>query len=403
MQRLTRKRMLARVGILIAGLAMTAGGWTWEEAVQAPSKQGGDTAASAQSAGGAGAAIPAAQSAIAAGQVQAYECVQVPVTYAQTHYRRECRTETVPVTRMVKEFVNETRTVTCYTALQRVVNKPVTRYVCEPTTVVQKCYRPIPVTKTVQRTLYQTYCTSEMVNKVITHLIPECVTETVPVTRMRKVVEPQTCYVTQRIPSTSYVPVVTCAHSCGHRCGGGGCGQCQGATACVRYRPVTTCTYQQVPVTRPAVRFVPETTYVQRTRTKFKPVQETVTVPQVKVNRIPYTVNQCITEVQFQSYDITVTKMLPRPITETVTVCETTMIPQTSTVTVPTVKCRPVTETVTRQTSVCVPYQVPVTVMTTQMRPVAQQTPSSPSVPATATTPGSPASSQTGSSPQGGL
>ena len=128
---------------------------------------------------------------------------------------------------MVPELVNETRTVTCYTPQQRMVNKPVTRYVCEPTTVVQKCYRPVPVTRTIQRTIYQTYCTTEMVNRVITRNIPECVTETVPVTRMHKVVEPQVCYVTQRIPSTSYVPVVTCVHSCGHRCSGG-CGQCGG-------------------------------------------------------------------------------------------------------------------------------------------------------------------------------
>ena len=159
--------------------------------------------------------------------------MQVPVTYAQTYYRQECRTETVPVTRMVPELVNETRTVTCYIPQQRVVNKPVTRYVCEPTTVVQKCYRPIPVTRTVERTIYQTYCTTEMVNKVITRMVPECVNETVPVTKMRKVIEPQLCTVTQRIPATSYVPVVTCRHSCGHRCGGGGCGQCGGATVCV--------------------------------------------------------------------------------------------------------------------------------------------------------------------------
>ena len=137
---------------------------------------------------------------------------------------------------------------------------------------------------------------------------------------------------------------------------------------------MTTCTYQQVQVTRPAVRFVPETTYVQRTRTKFKPVHETVSVPQVKVNRVPCaTVNQCVTDFQMQSYDVTVTRMVRRPVTETVTVCETTMIPHSSTVTVPVVKCRPVTDMVTRQTSVCVPYQVPVTVMTTQTRPVVQQ------------------------------
>ena len=36
MQRVTRKRTLARVGILIAGLGITAGGWSKEEANQAP-------------------------------------------------------------------------------------------------------------------------------------------------------------------------------------------------------------------------------------------------------------------------------------------------------------------------------------------------------------------------------
>ena len=87
--------------------------------------------------------------------------------------------------------------------------------------------------------------------------------------------------------------------------------QCGGATACVRYRPVTTCTYQQVQVMRPTVRFVPETCYVQRTRTKFNPVQETVTVPVKKVNRVPCgTVNQCVTDYQMQSYDVTVCKMV---------------------------------------------------------------------------------------------
>jgi hypothetical protein len=234
-----------------------------------------------------------------------------------------------------------------------------------------------------------------MVNKVITRMIPECVTDTVPVTKMHKVVEPQLTSVTQRIPSTSYVPVVTCAHTCGHRCGGGGCGACGGVTTCVSYRPVTTCTYQQVQVMRPTVRFVPETCYVQRTRTKFNPVQQTVCVPVTKVNRVPCaTVNQCVTEYQMQSYDVTVTRMVPKPITEQVTVCQTTMIPHSSTVTVPVVKCRPVTDTVTRQRSVCVPYQVPVTVMTTQVRPVAGPAPAPQSAPA---------SSQSGASPQGGL
>jgi hypothetical protein len=386
MQRLTRERMFARVEVLVAGLVMMAG-WTRAEAFQAPSNQAVAAAGSAQ-------ATSPAVAAGQAGSLQAYECVQVPVTYNQTLYRQECRTETVPVTRMVREVVNETRSVTCYTRQQEMVTKQVTRFVCEPTTVVLKSYRPVPVSRMVERPIYQTYCTTEMVNKVITRMIPECVTETVPVTKMRKVVEPQVCYVTQRIPSTSYVPVVTCVHSCGHRCGGG-CGQCGGATACVQYRPVTTCTYQQVPVTRPAVRLVPETCYVQRTRTKFNPVQETITVPVKKLNRVQCgVVNQCVTDYQMQAYDCTVTKMVARPVTETVTVCETKMIPNTSTVTVPVAKCRPVTEYVPRQVSVCVPYQVPVTVMTTQTRPVAQPAAAAQSAPA---------SSQTGASPQGSL
>ena len=369
MQRATAKRMLVGVGMLVAGLGMTAS-FTQAQAAQ-PQAQAATTAGSAQ---WTGAAVPAAQSPPSA---QAYECVQVPVTYNQTCYRTECRTETVPITRMVPECVNETRTVTCYTPQQQWVNKQITRYVCEPTTVVQKCYRPIPVTRTIQRTIYQTYCTTEMVNKVITRMIPECVNETVPITKMHRVVEPQLVTVTQAIPCTSYVPVVSCTHTCGHRCGGGGCGQCGGATACIiRYAPVTTCTYQQVQVTRPAVRFVPETVYVQRTRTKFNPVQQTICVPVVKYNRVPCaTVNQCVVEMQMQSFDVNVTRMVPKPVTQTVTVCQTTMIPHSSTVTVPVVKYRPVTETVTRQRTVCVPYQVPVTVITTQMRPVAAAVP----------------------------
>ena len=179
MQRLTGKWMLASVGMVVASLGITAD-WTRADAVQPPSKQ---AVAAEASAGAAGPALPAGQSGVATASLQAYECVQVPVTYTQTLYRRECRTETVPVTRMVPELVNETRTVTCYTPQQRMVNKPVTRYVCEPTTVVQKCYRPVPVTRTIQRTIYQTYCTTEMVNRVITRMIPECVTETVPVTQ----------------------------------------------------------------------------------------------------------------------------------------------------------------------------------------------------------------------------
>src|SRR5262245_13920438 len=68
--------------------------------------------------------------------VTTLECVQVPVTYMQTQYRTECRTETVPVTRMVPEVVNETRTVTNYECKPEMVNRQVTRYVCEPKTMV---------------------------------------------------------------------------------------------------------------------------------------------------------------------------------------------------------------------------------------------------------------------------
>ena len=129
MQRLIRQRVLARVGVMIAGLAMSAG-WA-AAAVQTASKQ--EPAAGSAQAGTT--VVPAGQT----GSPQAYEYVQVPVTYTQTVYQTECRTETVPVTRMVREVVNETRTVTCYTPQQQMVTRPVTRYVCEPTTVVQKC------------------------------------------------------------------------------------------------------------------------------------------------------------------------------------------------------------------------------------------------------------------------
>ena len=113
------------------------------------------------------------------------------------------------------------------------------------------------------------------------------------------------------------VPVVTCAHTCGHRCGGG-CGACGGVTTCVQYRPVTTYACQQVPVMRPTVKCVPETTYVQRTRTKMMPVKQTVQVPQVKVNRIPYQVTQCVTVTEFQSYDVPITRIVKKPIYGTV-------------------------------------------------------------------------------------
>jgi hypothetical protein len=360
MQRLKLNRVLVMLGSLATVVGFTGGASAWEALQGAPSAQS---------------TTAAPQSQVAYQTVNTVECVQVPVTQMQTQYRTECRTVDVPVTRMVSEVVNEQRTITHFVPQQKTINKTVTHYVCEPTIVTEKCYRPVPVTKTVQRTLYQTYCTTEIVNKQITRFVPECVTETVPVTKYHKVVEPQLCTVTQRIPTTTMVPVVTCSHACGHRCGGGGCGMCGGVTTCVSYRPVTTCTYQQVQVTRPAVRYVPETTQVTRTRRIMKPVHEMVQVPQVKVNRIPYQVSQCVTVTEMQSYDVTYTKIVRKPVSETVPVSVCVMVPESSTVVVPTVKCRPVTETVSKQVSVCVPYQVPVTVMTTQMRTVAHQVP----------------------------
>ncbi len=304
--------------------------------------------------------------------VQSYECVQVPVTHMQTLYRTECRTENVPVTRMIPEVVNETRTVTVCTPKEERINQRVTRIVCEPVQVVKKCYQPVPVTKNVERVIYQTRCTPVIATKQVTRMIPQCVTEMVPVTRMIPVVEPQVCYVTQKVPVTTMVPFVTCSHPCGHQCGGG-CGQCGGTTTCVRYRPVTTCYEQQVAVTKQVVRHVPETIKVPRQRTTFTPVQETIQVCEVKTEKIPFTIVQCVTTIDMKPYDVTVTEIRPKPITETIPVTITRMVPEQKTIVVPTVRCRPVTETVTRQVQVCVPYQVPVTTMTTQTRPVAHQ------------------------------
>ena len=371
MQQLTWKRVIVSLGTVAAGFIL-ATGTRASEAAQAPSPQAG---------GGSPSAAP--QSQVMYQTVNTVQCVQVPVTQMQTQYRTEYRTENVPVTRTVPETVNETRTITRFIPQQETVNKQViTHYVCEPVTEVKKCYRPILVTKNVEKTLYQTYCTNEIVNKEITNFVPECVTETVPVTRTHKVVEDQLTYVTQKVPVNSMVPVVTCAHTCGHRCGGGGCGACGGVTTCVQYRPVTTYACQQVPVMRPTVKCVPETTYVQRTRTKMMPVKQTVQVCQTKVNRVPYQVTQCITFKEYQPYDVPITRMVKRPIYGTVPVCVTKMVPESTTVVVPTVKCRQVTETVSRQVAVCVPYQVPVTFMTTQMQTVAQQVPVAPTAPA---------------------
>lgn len=303
---------------------------------------------------------------------QATECVQVPVTTMVTQYRTEMRTENVPVTRMVSEVVNVPRTITFCELVQETVNKSVTRYVCEPATVVERRYRPVPTTKMVERTLYHASCSTEMIDKIVTRMVPQCVTENVPVTQMHPVIETKVCYENQKVPVTTMVPVVTCTHACGHKCGGGGCGSCGGATTCVTYRPVVSCVNQQVAVTRPVKSYRAETVYVLMTRTKFVPVSEKCQVPRVKVNMIPYTVTRCETEIKMEPYEVTVCRMVQKPIVETVPVCVTRMVPHTKTETVQRVVCKPVTETVSRQVAVCVPYQTPVTVMTTQTRAVAQ-------------------------------
>ena len=93
---------------------------------------------------------------------------------------------------------------------------------------------------------------------------------------------------------------------------------------------MTTYACQQVPVIRPMVKCVPETTYVQRTRTKMMPVKQTVQVPQTKVNRVPYQVTQCVTFTEFQSYDVPITRIVKKPVYATVPVCVTKMVPEST-------------------------------------------------------------------------
>jgi hypothetical protein len=369
----TLRRFLMLVAALLAGLELGSDcGVKGQTAAPASQSPAANPSGQGETSTAATILVPQCQTVYET--VNSIECVQVPATIMQTHYRTECRTATVPVTHFVSEVVNEPRTYTCWEPQQETVLKPVTHYVCEPTTVMQKCFHYYPVQKMVQRTVYQPQCSTVIVDKVITQLIPECVTETVPVTRMHVETEQQIKIVTQRIPVTTMVPVVTCAHQCGHRCGSG-CGYCGGVTTCVGYQPVTTCVEQQVPVTRCVPKFIPETTYVQRNRTKYTPVKHVIQVPEIKIDKIPIPVTQCVTEMQAVPYEVPVTRMVYRPIVEQVPVCVTKMVPHSNTVIVPTIKCRPVVETTTRQVQVCIPYEVPVTVMTTQSRVVSHQVP----------------------------
>jgi hypothetical protein len=160
MQHLKRSWVVASLGAIAAGFGLTTSAWAREEA-QTTSPQIVDAQPSLQGApiGAPTAVVP--QSQVAYQTVNTVECVTVPVTQMQTQYRTEVRTENVPVTRMVPETVNETRTITRFIPHQETINKQViTNYVCEPVTTIKKCYRPIPVTKNVTKTLYQTYCRS---------------------------------------------------------------------------------------------------------------------------------------------------------------------------------------------------------------------------------------------------
>src|SRR4051812_17178424 len=113
-------------GVLVATLGMAGNILAREQAVQ-PVAQSAGGAATGQGAAGGSTTVLVPQSQVVYETVQSVECVQVPVTHMQTHYRTEYRTEAVPVTRMVPEVVNETRTVTVCVPRQQTINKPVTR------------------------------------------------------------------------------------------------------------------------------------------------------------------------------------------------------------------------------------------------------------------------------------
>ena len=240
MQRLNCQRELARVGVMIAGLVMSA---SWAAAaVQTASKQ--EPAAGSAQAGTP--VVPAAQTAAA----QAYEYVQVPVTYAQTLYRTECRTENVPVTRMVREVVNETRHGHVLHAAaadgDQAGDADRVRADDRGAEVLAPCAG------------HQDGAADDLSDILHDRDGQQGHHSHGSRVRDRDGAGDQDAQ-GRRAPSllrdaAHSVDLVRSGchlrHTCGHRCGGGGCGACGGATVCVQYRPVTTCTYQQVPVMR---------------------------------------------------------------------------------------------------------------------------------------------------------
>ena len=130
-----------------------------------------------------------------------------------------------------------------------------------------------------------------MVPRVVTSYTSESYTETVPVTTTRQVVEECGSYETRMVPKISVgarlypslrSPVRRRLRLLPRRHPRGGAGGRSATTAMA---------CEQVFVSRPVVRSVPETTYVQQTRTRTVPVQQTVEVSESRTEMVPVTVN----------------------------------------------------------------------------------------------------------------
>ena len=151
---------------------------------------------------------------------------QIPTTQTQTRYRTEYKTRTIPVTRSVPETMNVPRSYTIYVPVQKTVNQQVFRTTLEPVTRTEKRQRYLTVMKTVPQTSYEAKTVSFTTSRVETALVPECYTETVPVTTYRQVVQEQGCYRTVCIPIVSRLAAEACsldavAAAVGRRAGAG--------------------------------------------------------------------------------------------------------------------------------------------------------------------------------------
>src|SRR5262249_54788504 len=221
-----------------------------------------------------------------------------------------------------------------------------------PVTKMQQQVHYETVMQTVKQTQYRPQTVESLVSRVVTTYERRSYTESVPVTTTRQVVEESGFYQTGMVPVTSALPAYGC---CGILCGGAG--GCSATTALV---------CQQSFVSGPVVRSVPETTYVQQTRTRMVPVQKTIQVEEARTDMVPVTVDVQVPEQQPRTTEVSVTVKEPKLITETVPVTTTIMVPQERTETVATVQSREVTENVTRQIAVTVPVTPPVTTLITR-------------------------------------